>query len=60
MRAALTSLGYRRAEVSIGLSAAATLPPEADAEARVRAALTALTRGLARKETPCQREMVAT
>jgi 5-methylcytosine-specific restriction endonuclease McrA len=57
VRAALTELGYRRAEVSIGLSAAATLPADADAEARLRAALTALTRGLARKETPalCER-----
>ncbi|MEQ1834073.1 MAG: GNAT family N-acetyltransferase, partial [Candidatus Eisenbacteria bacterium] len=52
VRAALTSLGYRCAEVSIGLSAAATLPPEADTESRVRAALAVLRRGVVRKETP--------
>ena len=60
VRAALTTLGYNRALVSIGLSAAATLPAEADAEARVKVALTALTRGLARKETPNGRELVVT
>ena len=60
VRAALTTLGYKRALVSIGLSAAATLPPEADAEARLRVALTALTRGLARKETPWRPEHSAT
>jgi hypothetical protein len=52
VRAALTELGYRRAEVSIGLSAAAMLSAEAGAEARVRAALTALSRGFARKQEP--------
>ena len=60
MRAALTELGYKRALVSIGLSAAATLPAEADAEGRLRVALTALTRGLARKETPSGRGLAAT
>ena len=52
VRAALTSLGYRRAEVSIGLSAAAMLPPEADADARVHAAVAALRGGVVRKEAP--------
>ena len=56
VRAALTTLGYNRALVSIGLSAAATLPAEADRDARLRVALTALTRGLARKDTPSERE----
>ena len=60
VRAALTTLGYNRGLVSIGLSAAATLPAEAGAEARVRVALTALTSGLARKETPSGRQPVAT
>ena len=60
VRAALTTLGYTRALVSIGLSAAAMLPAEASAEDRVKAALTALSRGLARKETPSGREPVAT
>ena len=56
VRAALTTLGYNRGLVSIGLSAAATSPAETSAEARVKVALTALTSGLARKETPsgCQ------
>ena len=60
VRAALRTLGYNRGLVSIGLSAAATLPAEASAEARVRVALMALTSGLARKETPSGREPVAT
>ncbi len=60
VRAALTTLGYNRALVSIGLSAAATLPAKADRDARVRVALTALTRGLARKETPSERERAST
>ncbi|MEQ1831614.1 MAG: HNH endonuclease [Candidatus Eisenbacteria bacterium] len=60
VRAALTELGYNRARVSLGLSAAATLPAEADAEARVKTALRALTRGLARKESPSGREPVVT
>ncbi len=60
VRAALTELGYNRAKVSIGLSAAATLPPEADAEARVKLALRALTQGLARKESPSGRDVVVT
>ncbi len=60
VRAALTELGYKRALVSIGLSAAATLPAEADAEGRLRVALTALTRGLARKETQGGRGLAAT
>jgi 5-methylcytosine-specific restriction endonuclease McrA len=59
VRAALTTLGYNRALVSIGLSAAATLPAQAGAEDRVKAALTALSRGLARKESPSAREPVA-
>ena len=60
VRAALTELGYNHARVSIGLSAAATLPPEADAEARVKLALRALTQGLARKESPSGRDVVVT
>ncbi len=60
VRAALTTLGYNRALVSIGLSAAATLPAEASAETRLRAALKALTHGLARKEVPSGREVVVT
>ncbi len=60
VRAALTELGYKRAEVSIGLSAAAMLAAEAGAEARVRAALAALSRGFARKEMPSARELVVT
>ncbi len=60
VRAALTTLGYNRALVSIGLSAAATLPAEASAEDRVKVALTALSRGFARKETPAGRESMAT
>ena len=60
VRAALTELGYKRAEVSIGLSAAAMLPAEAGAEARVKAALAVLSRGFARKEKPSARELVVT
>jgi 5-methylcytosine-specific restriction endonuclease McrA len=60
VRAALTTLGYRRPEVSIGLSSAAMLPAEASAEARVVAALAALSRRIARKETPSSRELVVT
>ena len=60
VRAALTTLGYKRTEVSIGLSAAAMLPAEAGAEARVVAALASLSRRIARKETPSSREPVAT
>ena len=60
VRAALTTLGYKRPEVSIGLSAAAMLPAEASAEARVVAALAALSRRIAHKETPSSRELVAT
>ncbi len=60
VRAALTELGYQRAEVSIGLSAAAMLPAEANPQARVIAALAALSRRIARKETPSGRELVVT
>ncbi len=60
VRAALTTLGYKRPEVSIGLSAAAMLPPEASAETRVVAALASLSRRIARKETPSSRDPVAT
>ena len=60
VRAALTTLGYKRPEVSIGLSAAAMLPAEASAEARVVAALAVLSRRIAHKETPSIREPVAT
>ncbi|MEQ1831736.1 MAG: HNH endonuclease [Candidatus Eisenbacteria bacterium] len=60
VRAALTELGYNRAKVSIGLSAAATLPAEADTETRVKLALRALTQGLARKESPGACERVVT
>ncbi len=60
VRAALTELGYKRAEVSIGLSAAAMLPAATGAEARVKAALAALSRGFARKEMPSSRELVVT
>ena len=60
VRAALTTLGYKRPEVSIGLSAAAMLPAEASAEARVVAALAALSRRIAHKETPSSRELAVT
>ena len=60
VRAALTELGYQRAEVSIGLSAAAMLPAEVNPQARVIAALAALSRRIARKETPSGRELVVT
>ena len=60
VRAALTELDYKRSEVSIGLSAAATLPAEADRDARLRVALAALRRGLGRKEMPSSREVVVT
>ena len=60
VRAALTTLGYKRPEVSIGLSAAAMLPAEVDAQTRVKAALAALSRRIARKETPSTRESFAT
>jgi 5-methylcytosine-specific restriction endonuclease McrA len=60
VRAALTELGYRRPEVSIGLSAAAMLPSDASAEARVVAALAALSRRIAWKEKPSSPEPVAT
>jgi 5-methylcytosine-specific restriction endonuclease McrA len=51
VRGVLRTLGYARRELDIGLVAAAMLAPEASAEARVRAALHALSRGIGRKES---------
>jgi hypothetical protein len=52
VRAALTMLKFRPAEVSIGVCEAARLGPEADAQARVKAALAALRWPHARKHSP--------
>ena len=52
VRAALTMLKFNRAEVSIGVCEAARLAPEADTQARVKAALAALRSPHARKQSP--------
>ena len=52
VRAALTMLKFKPAEVSIGICEAARLEPEADLEARVKAALAALRSPHARKRSP--------
>jgi 5-methylcytosine-specific restriction endonuclease McrA len=52
VRAALTMLKFKPAEISIGVCEAARLGPEADAEARVKAALAALRPPHAKKQSP--------
>ena len=52
VRAALTMLKFNPAEVSIGVCEAARLGPEADAQARVKAALAALRSPHAKKLAP--------
>ena len=52
VRAALTMLKFNPAEVSIGVCEAARLGPEADAQARVKAALAALRSPHVKKQSP--------
>jgi hypothetical protein len=52
VRAALALLNFKPAEISIGICEAARLGPEADADARVKAALAALRSPHPRKQAP--------